>query len=176
MIDNLDPTLREGMFRDYDGLVEQLRMWFEERRISHVKLDELAGLAQGHAGKILGEAQIKKFSTFSLFAVSQTLGLRFRLEEDPELVAQMRQHWEQCEVAQKRTLRKAQLGKATKARVFPVIAREMQKRSNNMRNHQLSPEQRTDIARKAGKASGRARLRKGLMEAAVKASKYHADV
>jgi hypothetical protein len=153
-------------WRDYDGMAAQLRSWVEERGISYAVLDELAGLAKGHSGKLLGEAQVKHFSSFSLLAVMASLGLKCRFEEDPEMVEQMRPHWEQCDAAQRRTLRKARLGKVTIGRVFPVIAREMQKRGSEARNARLSPARRSEIARKAGLASGRARLRRGLMEAA----------
>jgi hypothetical protein len=151
-------------WRDYDGMVAQLRSWVEARGISYALLDELANLAAGTTGHVLGEAQTKRLGMMSLLAMMSTLGLRCRFEEDPALVEQMRPHWEQCEVGKQRTHREARIGKTAMKRVFPAVLRELSKRGNAARNIALSAARRRAIARKAGKASGRARLRKGLFE------------
>jgi general stress protein YciG len=162
----MDAATSASEWRDYDGLVGQLRSWVEARGISYALLDELAGLAKGHSGKLLGDAQVRQFSSFSLLAVMATLGLKCRFEEDPEMVEQMRPHWVQCDSAQRRTCRQARIGKTTMARVFPIVSKEIARRGGEARKAKLTPAQRSEIARKAGKASGRARLRRGLMEAA----------
>ena len=163
--------MTEGAFRDYDAMVAQLRTWVDTRGISLALLDDLSGLAKGHTGKLLGDARVKHFSTFSLFAVMATLGIRCRFEEDHEMVEQMRPHWEPCEVTQRRTQRRAPLGKTTMERVIPDVVRELGKRGAAALNGRLTAEERIASARKAGKASGRARLRKGLMETAGRSTR-----
>jgi hypothetical protein len=155
-------------WNDYDGMVASLRSWVEVRGISHALLDELAGMAKGHTGKLLGEAQPKHFGTFTLLAMMATLGLKCRFVEDTEMVEQMRPHWEPCNSERRRTLRKARIGKVTLARVLPFVVKELGRRGAEARNRNLSPERRRQISRLAGLASGRARLRRGLMEAARK--------
>jgi hypothetical protein len=156
----------EAAWGDYDGMITQLRSWVDARGISSALLDELAGLAKGHSGKLLGDARVKHFSTFSLLAVMATLGIRCRFEEDPEMAEQMRVHWIKCDSAQRRTKRLARIGKGTIARVLPVVARELGKRGAVACHSSMTPAQRSARARKAGQASGRARLRRGLLEAA----------
>jgi hypothetical protein len=154
-------------WNDYDAMVAQLRSWVDARGISSALLDELSGLAKGHSGKLLGDAQVKQFGLFSLFAIMATLGIRCRFEEDPAMAEQMRPHWEPCQALQRRTCRQARLGKTTMARVFPFVSKEIAKRGGEARRDKLSPAQRRAIARKAGLASGRARLRRGLMDEAT---------
>jgi hypothetical protein len=151
-------------WRDYDGLVAQLRSWVPARGISYALLDELANFAAGYTGHVLGDAQTKRLGMQSFLGMMATLGLRCRFEEDPELVEQMRPHWEQREVGKQRTCREARIGKTAMKRVFPAVPRELSRRGNAARNIALSAAKRRAIARKAGKASGRARLRKGLFE------------
>jgi hypothetical protein len=161
------PQIVEGAWRDYDGMVAQLRAWVTARGISLALLDELAGLSKGHSGKLLGDGQVKQFGTFALLAVMATLGIKCQFVEDSEAVERMRQHWEKCDAAQRRTCRQARIGKVTMARMFPVISREIARRGGEARRDKLTPARRAEIARRAGKASGRARLRKGLVEAAT---------
>jgi hypothetical protein len=155
-----------GFWHDYDGLVAQLKSWVEMRGISYETLDALSNLAKGHSGKLLGDAQVRHLSSFSLLAMMATLGIRCRFEEDPDAVAQMTPHWEPCDVAQRRTQRRAPIGKKTMERVIPDVARELGRRGAAALNGRLTPAQRRASARKAGLASGRARLRRGLMEVA----------
>lgn len=150
----------------YDGLIVAVRARVAETGLNSRMIDELSGLTAGYTGKLLGAAQIEQFGLTGLLAIAATLGLAFDVKIDPEQEALMRPHWEPGEHMQRRALRKARLGRTTIKRVLPDAAREMQSRAADVRNHRLTPAQRSAIARKAGKASGRARLRRGLMEAA----------
>lgn len=174
--------LREGgvVFNDYDGLVAQLRLWIEGRGLSQEMLEVLAGLSKGHVGKLLGDTQIKKFSTFSMFAVTSTLGLRFRLEEDPVLVEQMRPHWEACSVKLRRIGNLARpAGKTTVNRLMPAVAKEMGRRGGKANRQQalagkarmakMTPDELREYQKSAAKS--KAKLRKGLTEAAAKSRK-----
>ena len=95
-----EPTARAGAMTDrgteaaqpifvdnYDELVRVFKERIETMRISHLALDELAGLASGHSGKLLGPSQVKKFGALTTFVVAQALGLRLALIEDPEALA-----------------------------------------------------------------------------------------
>ncbi len=89
------------------------------------------------------------------------LGLRCVVTVDPEQEDVMRPHWEPGQAMQRRNKRLARLGKTAIARALPEVMRELAKRQSD----KMTPAQRRAQARKAGKASGRARLRRGLIEA-----------
>lgn len=150
----------------YDGAIVAVRARMAETGTTCAKIDELAGVPAGYTAKLVGDARPKQFSLDSWLAILAALALANDLRPDPQQEALMRPHWEPGQDLLRRTLRKAPVGRVTIRRMLPVIAKEMQKRGSAVRSHNLSPSQRSAIARKAGKASGRARLRKGLMEMA----------
>jgi hypothetical protein len=176
MIDELDPALTKvvGRASDYDGAIAAIKARVSEVGISYAKLDELAQLPEGWSGKTLGDGHVKQLSWRSFLAMIESLGMGCLFYVDPKLVEQMRPHWEKCDPVMRRTLRRAPIGKRTLERMMPDVTRELQRRSRES-YRKLSAEKRSAIARKAGKASGRARararLRKGIMgaEAARKA-------
>jgi hypothetical protein len=150
----------------YDALQAALRVRVAETGLNSRMIDELSGLTPGYTGKLLGAAQIEQFGMASLLAISATLGLCFDVKIDDIQSEIMRQFWEPGQHMQRRNQRLVRLGKTTINRVLPEVMRELGKR----RLEKLTPEQRSALGRKAGLASGRARLRRGLTEAAVKAS------
>jgi hypothetical protein len=147
----------------YDGLQAAVRARVAETGLNSRMIDELSGLTPGYTGKLLGAAQINQFGVTALLAIMATLGLRFDVAVDPLQEALMRPHWECGDGAQRRNQRLARLGKMTINRVLPEVMRELGKR----RVGKLTPEQRSALGRKAGLASGRARLRRGLMNEAT---------
>ena len=64
---------------------DALRARFEALEISRATIDEAAGLADGHASKLL--AGLKNFGTVTLFPVLETAGLRLALVEDADATA-----------------------------------------------------------------------------------------
>ena len=85
----LDPTT----IREYADLVDVIRRRQDELlRISCLTIDEIAGLHSGHYSKIT--AGLKGFGSLSLFNVLQALGLRLRIEPDPDATAKYQHRWE----------------------------------------------------------------------------------
>jgi hypothetical protein len=72
---------------DYDGLIEICRQRAEELAISREGIDDLSGLADGLAGKILGKRQRKNIGPTSLGPMLQVLGLRLLIIEDEAATA-----------------------------------------------------------------------------------------
>ena len=162
----LDPALKVvGRASDYDGSIAAIKARLAEVKISYSRLDELANLPDGWSGKVLGDAQVRDMNWRHFLAMIETLGIGCMFYVDPKLVEQMQPHWDECQVLQRRTNRLAKIGKKTLQRVFPVVLREHASRAGKG-NLKLSAEFRSERARLAGKASGRARLRKGIAEAA----------
>jgi hypothetical protein len=154
----------------YDGLIVALRARVAEIGLNQRLIDELSGLTPGLTGKLLGAACPTKFGFSSLLPIMATLGLRFGVMVDPEQEALMKPHWEPGQAMQRRPKRLARLGETTIKRMFPIVASEMGKRGGKARMRKMTPEQLRRHQQRAGKASGRARLRRGLAEAAKEAS------
>jgi hypothetical protein len=78
--------------RDHDQLVALVRRRQNELNLSCLAIDEVAGLADGHFSKLT--CGIKKFGPVSIFLVLEALGLRIRVEEDPEAIAALAGRWQ----------------------------------------------------------------------------------
>jgi hypothetical protein len=77
--------------RDHDELVNLVRRRQEELGVACVTIDQVAGLADGHFSKLT--CGIKRFGPMSIFLVLSALGLRIRIEEDPEATARLAPRW-----------------------------------------------------------------------------------
>jgi hypothetical protein len=74
----------------YDDLVEAVRERCDEMQMTRAELDHQAGLADGHAGKLLCPAHLKRFGIRSLGFVLGGIGCRLALIEDPAQAAKIR--------------------------------------------------------------------------------------
>ena len=72
---------------DYQGLIEVCRQRAAELAISRSGIDEVSGLPNGMAGKILGDRQVKKIGPLTLGPLLQTLGLKMLIIEDDDATA-----------------------------------------------------------------------------------------
>lgn len=78
-----------ALVRSYDELHAALRERAAELGISRLELDAVAGLAHGHAGKILGLAQVKKLGPVSMPLVLEALAVRLALIEDAQALQRL---------------------------------------------------------------------------------------
>jgi hypothetical protein len=169
---SVDPALRfVGTFRDYDALIAAIRDHAATLGIPYRLIDELANLATGTTGHVLGDAQTKRLGMMSFLAMTETMGLRGVLYVDQHLVDQMRPHWQRGDMKKAHSKRLARLGRTAMKRVFPAVASEMGKRGGQVRSAKQTAKQRQQLARLGGRAAGRARLRRGLIEAAERSRK-----
>ena len=74
-----------------DDLVAIVRKRQDELNISCETVDQLAGLADRHYSKLT--SQVKGFGWLTVFTVLPALGLRLRVEEDPDATARLRHRW-----------------------------------------------------------------------------------
>jgi hypothetical protein len=74
-----------------DDLVAIVRKRQDELNISCETVDQLAGLADRHYSKLT--SKVKGFGFLSTFVVLAALGLRLRVEEDPDAIARLRHRW-----------------------------------------------------------------------------------
>jgi hypothetical protein len=71
----------------YDDVIDAFRDRADDLEISRGEIDRLTGLADAHASMLLTKSCMKVFGPVSLPAMLAVLGLRFRIEEDPEQTA-----------------------------------------------------------------------------------------
>jgi hypothetical protein len=83
-----------GEATDHDGLIQVFRHRKAALGLSDLVLDDLAGLCQGHAGKLLGPRQVKSLERITLSSLLGALALRLVVIEDVEQAARMRSRWE----------------------------------------------------------------------------------
>jgi hypothetical protein len=77
--------------RDHDDLVALVRRRQDELGVACVTIDEIAGVPDGYFAKLV--RGIKRFGPISIFVVLSALGLRIRVEEDPDAIAKFRRRW-----------------------------------------------------------------------------------
>ena len=74
----------------YDELVDAVRDRCDEMLMTRQELDHQAGLADGHAGKLLCHSQLKRLGMRSLELVLGGIGCKLGLVEDPAQAAKIR--------------------------------------------------------------------------------------
>jgi hypothetical protein len=138
---------------DSDAFHAAMRRRVSELNISHLRLDEIAGLPAGYSGKLLGPAQVKNFGPMSFIVMPKSLGLCLALVEDPAALARVSGRY----VSPRRRSahygnRARALGKRILERVRPEIIREFCKRAGKLAQECRTPEQRSRLGRKAARA------------------------
>src|SRR6266481_3366630 len=81
------------LIRSMPGIVETLRVWRDERGITHEVFDEIAGFPLGYAGKLLAPEPIKNLGWMSLGAALDTLAIAFVVVENPEQRKLVEKRW-----------------------------------------------------------------------------------
>ena len=78
---------------DYDSLLRLLRARADELQISRETLNDIAGLASGHAGKILGMKQIRRIGMLSLGPLLDALALKLIPIQNEAALERNRKHY-----------------------------------------------------------------------------------
>jgi hypothetical protein len=73
-----------GKFERYHDLIVRVRERAAEIGLSYRLLDEISGLSEGHAGKVLADLRSKQMGVGTLLAITRTLGIRSMLDVDPQ--------------------------------------------------------------------------------------------
>jgi hypothetical protein len=126
-----------GTFTDYASFVALLRARKVELGLSDLVLDELAGLAGGHSGKVLGPSQVRGIGPVAFDALLRALGLSGTLYADPAKAigpADRRQA--------KGVRNKHRVGKEAIRRARPVVMQELARKGGAARWAGSTPEAR----------------------------------
>jgi hypothetical protein len=128
---------------------DAVRDRFEALELSRAAIDHAAGLADGHASKLLARPPIKRFADLSLFATLEAAGLRLALIEDPAALAQAQGY-------EKRVRHKVRCKPAGTRRMLaasrPTVLRELATKGGKARMARLTPAGRHRLAKLAAKA------------------------
>lgn len=146
-----------GSFADYDALIAALRERIGAVGLSYAALEELAGLAEGAAGKYLADARARHLSIDSLIQIASVVGVRGVLVTDEKLLRKYRQFYQTRDGSRVHARTRAKLGAQTLKRVRPVILSELGRAGAAARNRKLSPEVRRELSRAAALARWRGR-------------------
>lgn len=142
--------------RTQDDLIEALRVAKAMRGLSNDFCDQRAGLTRGHTDKVLGPTRAKSLSPMVFDLLMEIFAVELILVPNPEAEARMKPRWEDRDTSNVRT-GEHRVSKHVIERAKPHVLREHMKKANAARNSQLSCEQRSEIARKGGRARQRNR-------------------
>lgn len=128
---------------DYDALHGALRARADELQVSRLTIDNVAGLASGYCGKLLGAAMVKKIGPVSLGPILRVLGVKLVMVEDQEAIAAL----------SRRLVRKQRIARRPRIPVeMARIMAENGRRGALALNRSLTPEARRQSAARAARA------------------------
>jgi hypothetical protein len=79
--------------RSYDDLIIAIRAVKEFLGLSNETVEEIAGLTRGHFDKMFGPSREKKMGPQTLPLILGALGIRLRVEIDPEQAKRVASRW-----------------------------------------------------------------------------------
>lgn len=139
---------RIAVVQNYDDFIAGIKSRFAAIGVTYREFEATFGFASGHVGKLLGDARVRKIGPHTFDGFLEYLACDLVLVDNPERRARMEQFWQKRVRGDYSAQRQALVGKVTINRMFPVIAREMQKRSTAAK----SPATRRRVARTAARA------------------------
>jgi DNA-binding phage protein len=88
-----DTDFPSSAVRSHDDPIVAIRAVKEFLGLSNETLEEIAGLTRGHVDKILGPSGEKKIGPQTLALILGALGIRLRVEVDPEQSKRVAARW-----------------------------------------------------------------------------------
>jgi general stress protein YciG len=143
--------LRIATLRGLDDLYTAFRARAEAINVSRKQIDILAGFTDGYASKALSPRPSKRLSVDSVFSMAAALGCELALVESPEAMEQ---------ISRRGFTRNANLAKHAGTVHFIFSKRHMrsiQRKGGKNSRANLSPEQASELGRKAAQARWGAR-------------------
>jgi hypothetical protein len=133
---------------DYDGLQKALRDRAAEINVSRALLDELSGLQNGYCGKALALRPLRRLGAVSLGPLLGALGLALVIIEHPDQMERISARW---------VKRDSQKVRAETVHIFFSMRRfrAMQRKGGQNSRKYMTPEQASELGRKAAMARWR---------------------
>lgn len=159
------------VLRRHQDFAEVFRIMKERWGLTNNFIDDAGGLAKGQADKYLGPSGVKNWGpqTFDLFC--EILAIEFHAKVDIEAAKRMAEVWDGRQPRWfPEEKMNARVSKKLLARAKPLVFKENGRIGGLVRSHLLTPKQRSDIARKGGKAKHRKRKATARAARSAKAS------
>jgi hypothetical protein len=145
--------------RNHVELADGLAAAKNFRGLSNEELEELTGLAAGAVDKLLGPSRVKGFGKNSLAWMLAALGLRLRIEPDPEQEQLMASRWQRRNHKQIRVYAHP-VSMTMLRRAKPMIFAALSRKAALARLTKIPDIERSRIARKAAKARWKRRSKR----------------
>jgi hypothetical protein len=142
--------------RCYRDLLEAIRARKNELSLSHETVEDICGLTRSHWVKVFGPKPEKKMGWFMFGLILPALGIKLRVELDPEQARRMASRWEGRNTKQIRVPPPHPISAEMLKHAKQIIFCERAHKANAAR----TPKERSRIAQIAGLASGKARRRR----------------
>jgi hypothetical protein len=139
------------IIRTQDDLIEALRTAKSVRGLSNDFCDERGGMTRGHTDKVLGPTRAKSLSSGLFDTFAEMFAVQFIMVANPDAEARQKSKWEGRDSSNVRTS-EHRVSKQVMERAKPHVLKESGRIGAAVRNSMLSPEHRTEIARKAARA------------------------
>ncbi len=152
-----------GTFTDYQSFIALLRARKEQLSLSDLALDDFAGLAPGHTGKVLGPSQVKGMGVLSFTLLLDALGLSGTLHVDPAKAARLSGRW--AGAASRRSFVRPN-GPMSVKRARPIVLSAAARKAAKARWAKAPPELRAATVAALNAARAAKRLRAGTSNAA----------
>lgn len=143
-----------AVIRTSDDMVEAMRTIKARLSLSNAFCDAIGGLTTGHTDKVLGPTRSKNLSPMLFDMFCELFAVEFHMVLNMDAVKRMEARWEGRETRNVR-LDANRVSKALLDRAKPHIMRASGALGAAARNAVLTAEQRSSIARKAARKSGR---------------------
>lgn len=138
--------------RDYDGLVGALRARVDQLGCPYKSIEEAAGLADGHLGKIFGPSQVKTLGMVTVFKLADVLGLKFVIAEHLDVEATIDEMDEHYRPRGENLRRTGVVRRHISGDVKKLVMRELGSRGGIARLTKMSAADRSEVARRGGVA------------------------
>jgi hypothetical protein len=135
-----------GEFNNYAGLQELLRARAEQLQLTREQIDEISGLQNGYASKLLSPRPVKKLGAISMPLMLATLAMKLVAVADPGGLERISRR------GFKRKISSAVRGAAVQFTFSRPWLRKIGRKGGENSRKNLSPRQRRALARKAAHA------------------------
>lgn len=156
--------------RTQDDLIEALRTAKALRGLSNEFCDVRAGLTRGHVDKAIGPSRARSLSPMLFETLLSLFAVKLIMVPDEDNEAAMREKWEGRDTSNVRVSHRVSQQIVDRAK--PYVLRACGAQGQAVRHSKLSPEHRSEIARKAADALWKKRGRKRTRKAAKKRAWY----
>jgi hypothetical protein len=138
-----------GTINDFAGLQRIMRERKDQLGISNNCLDELAGLSDGYANKLMARPPAKNLGTLTFDLLLQALGLKLIVVEDIETMQRYASQLVQRQEKQVRTPKV--MGMARKHNAPWLFSKRKARKLRELQLMIFTPEEQSIIARKAAR-------------------------